>query len=215
MAARYNGTIRRRCSNPIGERRVIPRTEIEVVWDDPANVAGFPDVDDLLSDTFDGNRLYDPGVLDRDWTDAADALAIEQRLVEAASIAGSAEEFDELLDDDLEDDELMLLGGLDIGVAGTVVALAAAGCAPSTSCRGHHVSRPGSSVVPEVVFWCDHSRAALVRAAAVKAGCSFGVDDEGRASVWAPSVLELMTLARLIVRSREDLEALPPPPWRR
>lgn len=134
---------------------------------------------------------------------------LEATLIAAADAASATvDDFDVILEQDLEDWQSLLLGGLDIGVAGTVLALSAAGCATSTSCRGHHTGKPSPYEVPEVVFWADIQRARAVREVAASTGCCFGVDDEGRASVWAPSVVEIMALAKELAARRETFEGL-------
>jgi hypothetical protein len=195
---------------------MIPRTTLDLSLDDPASVSGYPPLDDLFSDTFDGNRLYDPGILDADWDDVRDAIEIEKDLISAAD-AGSttADEFDAILDEDLEDWQAMALRGLDVGVAAAVLALSAAGCATSSSCRGHHAQHPSPFVVPEVVFWTNPERAGVIREVAAKVGCAFGVGDEGRASVWAPSVVEMAEFAGALLAERATLDALSPPGFRR
>jgi hypothetical protein len=195
---------------------MIPSSPIVLAMDDPAGVAGYPSLDDLYSDTLDGNRLYDPGILDAGWDDVIEAITVEAGLIAAADAGSStAAEFDALLDRDLEDWQELVLGTLDVGIAGAVLALSAAGCATSSSCRANHVGRSSDFVVPEVVFWTTPERAHLVRAVASDAGCAFGVDEDGRASVWAPSLAEMMTLARELLARRATFDGLPVPPYRR
>ena len=197
-------------------RGMIPRSPVEPILDDPSGVSGYPALDDLLSDAFDGNRLYDSTILETDWEDATEAIALETDLIAAADTASAtADDFDAILEEDLEDWQSLLLDGLDFGVAGTVLALSAAGCATSTSCRGHHTCRPSPYEIPEVVFWADIQRARVVRDAAATTGCGFGVDDEGRASVWAPSVIEMMALARELTARRATFEGLGGAPFAR
>jgi hypothetical protein len=194
---------------------MIPRTNVDLPLDDPAEVGGYPPLDDILADTFDGNRSYDAGLLEADWEDVRDAVRIEKDLIAAADARSwSPDEFDAVLDEDLEDWQAMVLGGLDVGVAGAVLALVAAGCATSSSCRGHHTAHPSPYAVPEVVFWTDHQRAGIVRQVAAQSGCAFGVGDEGRASVWAPSVLEMTAFAEGLLARRAALDGLSPPPFR-
>lgn len=61
------------------------------------------------------------------------------------------------------------LSDIDVGLIGTVAALAAAGCCPTTSCTGG----PGHwAAMPCVQFWCPVRAWARVRHAAVAAGVS-------------------------------------------
>lgn len=174
---------------------------------DPSRVAGFPSADEAEGDTFDGNRLYDPSLLGIDWIDVADGLALEADLVERADReATDVDQFEAILEEDPDEDTLMIFGSLDLGVAGAVLALSAAGCVTASSCRGFggHAYE-----LPEVTFWADVERAWLVRNVAADVGCSFGVDDEGRASVWGPSVRELMALGAELYERRASFDALP------
>ncbi len=64
------------------------------------------------------------------WSDACETLRLEQGLlVRAAGDPVAAEEV-------ISDEERFDLDGLDLGVASSVVALSAAGCAPIASCSG-------------------------------------------------------------------------------
>jgi hypothetical protein len=194
---------------------MVPRTDIELALDDPGGVAGYPTVADLWSDTFDGNRLYDPSFLEATWDEVRDAIEIEDDLIARADAdSDTADEFDTILDEDVEDWQELALGMLDVGVASAVLALSASGCATSSSCRGHHTQHPSEFAVPEVVFWTNADRAVVVREAAATVGCAFGVGDEGRASVWAPSVVEMLALAKELLARRSTFDLLDPPPYR-
>lgn len=96
-------------------------------------------------------------------------------------------------------------GGLDLGVAGIVYALAAVGCWTAASCRGH----PGKyawSDHPIVVLACDRHRAAVLQTWLEQAHCGFTTDEnrEGLLAVVAESVTGMMTLAGLVVPHKSE-----------
>jgi hypothetical protein len=187
---------------------VVPRGDFQQELDEPSRVGGFPSAGDAESDSFDGNRLYDGSLLGIGWIDVAEGLDLEAQLVDRADRDSTdIDTFEAILEEDPDEDTQILFGMLDVGVAGAVLGLSAAGCVTSSSCRGF---QGHASDLPEVAFWADPERARLVRNVAADVGCSFGVDDQGRASVWGPSVRELMSLARGLYDRRADFEALPP-----
>jgi hypothetical protein len=96
-----------------------------------------------------------------DWSDFDEVFAEELELIERLR-AG-----DDLYDEAPGFHTLML--GLDPGVASTVVALAAVGCPPMSSCSGepgHHEEHP------LVVFWCPEERYEQVARAAAGSGAT-------------------------------------------
>jgi hypothetical protein len=97
------------------------------------------------------------------------------------------------------------LDGLDLGVAALVYALAAYGCLPAASCRGH-VTEPSQrpwADSPVVYFAADREHADRLVPLVRSSGCGFGFDDERPRLivVEAPSVVETMELAESILRS--------------
>jgi hypothetical protein len=191
---------------------VIPRADIELWLDDPELAAGLPETrEEVEAAGFaDGNWEYEPAYARSTWEDAAEALEVEAGLIESADrCATTPEEFDSLIDGELEDWQLMALGGIEAGVAAAVYALNAAGCVTTTSCRGH----PGRFAsagrdVPRVRFMTDVPRARLVRAAAEWAGCAFGVEPP-IAEIFAPSVSEMNTFAARLLADQDQFSALP------
>jgi hypothetical protein len=70
-----------------------------------------------------------------------------------------------------------VLGGLELGVAGLVHALASVGCFPAASCRGH--SGPEAWARHPVVYLAvDRPRASVLEQFVQVAGYGFGVDLE-------------------------------------
>jgi hypothetical protein len=99
-----------------------------------------------------------------------------------------------------DEDDPVPLDGLEVGVAGLVYALSAAGAYPAASCRGH----PGKhawSAVPVVIFAIDRCRAHVLAPLVRDAGCGFGIDPARQEllSVYSPSIEGMISLAEAIM----------------
>jgi hypothetical protein len=186
---------------------VIPRSTVRIRLDEPSRLSGYPRAAEAESDYLDGNREYTAALLDASWSEA---LEIERDRLAVAARADDPEEFEDRLDGDLEDWELLGTYGLDLGVAAAVPALSASGCVTSTSCRGHAGRSGPDRYYPKVRFLSDRVRGELVSRAAASAGCGFGVDDEGVGMIWAPSVAEMMDFAAELSSCRSAFDALLP-----
>jgi hypothetical protein len=187
------------------------------MWhDDPALAAGLPDPDGVEAAGFtDGNYQFDPSFALATWDEAAAALEVERDLVQAADAAAATPaQFDDFLDGDLEDWQLIALEGLEAGVAAATLALNAAGCVTTTSCRGHpgKYAAPGHDF-PRVRFMADPERAAIIRTAAQDSRCAFGVEPPV-VEVFARSVAEMLAFAEAILATRREFERLGNPPHR-
>ncbi len=99
---------------------------------------------------------------------------------------------------DLQDNEVYTLN-LDAGVASLVIALAATGCCPVTSCSGD----PGHTEEPPLVFfWSNGTEAKKVQEACLVAGAHFGCV-RGGFLVWHPSsYYVLMDVAQELYNKR-------------
>jgi hypothetical protein len=145
-----------------------------------------------------------------DWDSAANALAKERELVaEADERSESAEQFEQLLTDaeaEHRDDES---SPLDLGVAGLVLALNAAGFATASSCRQHVGGAPFGDCPFVYTTGDDRRIEVLLRLARdVGAGLTEGAPGEGFV-VYGPTVRVLMSLAARIVDARWAFDALP------
>lgn len=92
------------------------------------------------------------------------------------------------------------VGGLELGVAGLVYALASVGMVPTASCRGHTGDRPWSDS-PVVLFAACERDVRVLEPLVQEAGCVFDIDPS-RAEllvVGAPSVRNLMSLAQAVL----------------
>ena len=111
-----------------------------------------------------------------------------------------------------EDDYEAVLGGLDIGVAGLVYAISAAGMFPAASCRGHSVDRAWSDV-PVVLFAADLPHARVLQPLVRTANCGF-TTDRARPEllvVTAGSIDDTLKLADDIIDNLESFRAVQPP----
>jgi len=92
------------------------------------------------------------------------------------------------------------LEGLEIGVAGLVYALAAAGMYPAASCRGH-VGPNSWSVLPVVCFAADFPHAQALQPLVEDAGCGFEIDSARRdlLVVTSASIEDTLDLAQRIL----------------
>lgn len=151
------------------------------------------------------------------WDEAQQYVDAEARWLERAAAAQNAGEFDEILEsapeEEAPDDFDWLFHYIDVGVAGLVHVLSAAGYATCYSCRGHarHVSEP---IAPQVRLGTEAERLRKLVSYADRAGCGLDLDGAGLINVYARSVSELHALARLMLGDRAVFDALQPAPWR-
>jgi hypothetical protein len=133
------------------------------------------------------------------WGLAAEALTAEDALMRSVDMrAATAGEWD-----DLSFDESFEWPG-DFGLHGLLCALNAAGYVTASSCSGHQEGQP------HVLLACDRQRAVMLVDMARGAGCGIENFRTGL-QVWAPSVAEMIALARSIVATREAFDELPVP----
>jgi len=148
--------------------------------------------------------------------EAAAVLATERSLLEDLDRrAGDAAEFDRLARRlEAREAESAAAGepdlrGLELGVAGLVYALAAIGCVPAASCRGH-VGDGAWSYNPIVFTALDRPHAEWLVPRVRRAKCGFGVGAgrEDLLAIHAASVVDTVRLASSILR---EADVIPPP----
>ncbi|MGH3218980.1 MAG: hypothetical protein ACRDPY_09780 [Streptosporangiaceae bacterium] len=119
-----------------------------------------------------------------------------------------------------DEDDPVPLDGLDVGVAGLVYALSAAGAYPAASCRGHHGDHSWSHV-PVVLFAIDRCRANVLAPLVREAGCGFEIDT-ARAEllvVYSASIEGTIALAEAVIgrlpefRACDESHPMPPDPF--
>jgi hypothetical protein len=117
-----------------------------------------------------------------------------------------------------EDDDVPL-DGLEVGVAGLVYALSAAGAYPAASCRGHHQGHSWSDL-PVVLLAIDLCRAKLLEPLVKDTGCGFEIDPARTELlvVCSPSIEGTLALAEAVIGKLPEFRAcdeslhLPPDP---
>lgn len=133
--------------------------EARQVIENEKRLAGL--IDGLSSDAEQFDRLahfaewWDPDETDDSGSISADErIALESALCELGRVP---------------------LESLELGVAGLVYAMSAAGCVTAASCRGH--SKDGAwSATPVVYFAAEESAARSLESLAKSAGCLFNID---------------------------------------
>lgn len=138
------------------------------------------------------------------WSEARQALALEQQLVERFASSGNPAQaeadFDEERGDFGEPEEE--LWGLDIGVAGAVLTLSALGATPVASCNagafgGHH---QGST--PFIAFYLG--RASLKELHRLAQAADLGLTaDRGLGHLYGRSIDDLMNFARVAIAAHD------------
>lgn len=198
---------------------MIPRYQVDVEPRIPERATFWtPTADDLededqLGDFHDGELI----ITDLDEARAvinAEAIAVAY----ADQHSATSEEFDEIADQtefefpDLpseEAPEFMVtagwdgVGGLELGVAGVSYALNAIGITTVASCRAHTAIHRRWAEYPVVILAADRHQVEAIQPLVDASGCGFEVDD-GRPrflAIHAPSIVEMMTLARMILDS--------------
>jgi hypothetical protein len=223
---------------------VIPVTELELDWDLPDGWNYWiPDRDAANSDEGFGafrntwiirkvkvNEAKEVLVAESELVGLADSLARDELEFDELAVALEHEdstslpdrfsrpEFDDLLGSYLDRDDFKILGGLEMGVAGLVNALAMVGCWPAASCRGH-ASQHAWAAHPVVYVAADQHRTDALLPLVQDAGCGITVDSErpDLLAIVAPSIVNTMALGENVMigrkafrRPRQATSAPPP-----
>ena len=166
------------------EEEVLIRREVDT------SVRLWPDDAELEYCGSAGNRLYED-MRRLSWEAAATLLDIEEALLSEHGWDLYAAK-QHLGDYDIDS----ALRGLDFGVASTVFALSAGGCAPTDSCVG---GSGHSQPCPVVKFFAPASVVADLLAAASEAGCGLINEYDGRLLVYSATIENLIRFARALV----------------
>ncbi len=166
-------------------------------------------------DGFAAIQGYEP-LIDISWDEARECVEAESRWIQMASAAVDASEFDEILGsaplEEAGEDFDYLFRCNEVGAAGLVLVLSAAGYATCTSCRGHVGLSHGR--VPQVGLGTEPERLQLLVGYAGRVGCGVQIDGDGIVWVYGRSVADLHSLAKLMLNDRAVFDALAPAPWR-
>lgn len=194
---------------------MIPRAEVEIVWDVDYATLREPSSDELEYGC--GTRQYASALVTQaTWDEARRLLAREENvLARVASAASDGSEFDRLAGEEeseyfIDDPNEGFVSAPDLGMFAACVALCAAGCATSASCRGHPSDHAWSDH-PVIQLMGDPTRTRIVEEIARAVGCGL-VSAEGRLILWAQSIPEIIAFTRLLLDRAAEFDAIAPPP---
>lgn len=197
---------------------MIPRYAVSINSAIPQSASFWtPTAEELEEDGAPGD-FHDTELVHTDASEAEEVLDAERIAIDFLNeTCSSAHEFDEAAADiefevpDFPSDEAPAfmtesawygVNGLELGVSGLVHALNAVGIVTAASCRSHNQSHSPWSDYPIVVFAASREQLARLQPLVEATGCGFEVDSIDRAdliAVVAPSVVEFMALARLVL----------------
>jgi len=138
------------------------------------------------------------------WDDVWETLKLERAIINR--YPGDLSDAEESVFEKEED--ISCLCGLDLGIASTIVALSAAGCAPIASCNGapgHH------EAYPLIAFYCRKGRVRDILKATEIAKCGLYNGESGALVVYGENVGTLMEFAEVLFSLRESLKPLSRP----
>ncbi len=143
-------------------------------------------------------------------TDARDALAEEAELLGELEASGwSDDKADELMDEAYETSAFIF--SFDIGMAGAVFALSAAGAAPISSCNGGVIDgERHASDVPHVLFSATPDALPAIERAAVAADAGL-INNDGHVELFADWLPKLHSFAEHLLIELEGRAPLAEP----
>jgi hypothetical protein len=192
-----------------GLRNLLPEYAVEIRIDVHVEHLHVPDLV-AIADGFTDNREYWP-ILDLGWHRAEEIAEFEMQLLNDIASSADTAEFDTLAAE-LEEEAGIELEGLELGAAGAVTALVAAGCVTCFSCRGH----AGTNLPhPQIRFAVDRTRVKLIVDAARESRCGIESDAEGLVWIVSPSLVGMLAFADEIRVRSGSFDGLPKPLWNR
>ena len=130
---------------------------------------------------------------------------LESTLIERLEAADDPEEEYEQVEDELYDDDEGLFG-LDIGVASTTVALAAARCVTCSSCNAGAFGGSHHESYPVVAFFAKPQQVELLLECAEEAG--IGLENaEGIVVAYASDIRSMRSFAQALIRNSARFRA--------
>ena len=149
---------------------------------------------------FEGNRSYQD-LRHLPWAFVAEALDRERtfiaRLCSAADIDAEADRLEEERIEEFDDP----LWGLDVGVAGSTLALSALGCTPFYSCNGGVLGGSHATAHPLVAFYLPLNLVDSLLLLAEAADAGMLLDEYGRARLYAGDVGPMLAFAEAAITS--------------
>lgn len=143
--------------------------------------------------------------------DSREIVAEEAKLLEEIEAAGDDDDrLQELLEGLYED--ASELSSFDVGTAGAIFALSAAGAAPISSCNGGLLGDTShSSQVPHILFSVTHDRLGPILAAAETADTGL-LNNSGHVEVFADRIPKLNAFAQQLIHELEKERVSAPDP---
>lgn len=142
-----------------------------------------------------------------DWSDVAETIEEEGRLVaRLVSASDMLEEYEIVDEERYEDDGAMM--GLDIGVAGATAALSAAGCTPFASCNGGAFGDIHHEAYPLVAFCARTEHLPLLLPIAEAVGVGLERTGPGDLLLYARDIRQLMAFSKAMLEGREAFREL-------
>jgi hypothetical protein len=191
---------------------VIPRAEVEIVWD-----VDYTTLHELSSEDLEygfGTRQYASALVrEATWDDARRLLAREEEVIDRVeSIASDESEFDRLAHEEegeflIDDPNEGFVPAPDLGMFAACVGLCAAGCATSASCRGHPSNHAWSDH-PVIQLVADAARARIIEEIARSADCGLVSADGGGLILWAQSIAEIVTFTQMLLDRAAEFDAI-------
>lgn len=142
------------------------------------------------------------------WSEAKRVYEVESTLIRRVETSSDpVAELEDISEQCYENDDVVIYG-LDIGVASTVVALSAAGCVPCVSCNGgtfgdHHYEKH-----PLVVFYARREFVDLLLARAEDAGVGLELALGGSLMVYSDEIQRMRRFAEILIREKKILRRL-------
>jgi hypothetical protein len=164
----------------------------------------WPDRGEAAADSGLGcNRAY-RDLRRRTWGEAKLALDLERDLI--TSVESRFESFeDESVADELLE-SMFYLDGLDVGVASTVISLAAAKCIPFSSCNARAFGGDHQEQYPLVAFYSRPAAVDLLLASAEESG--IGLEGGHHLIAWADNIRNFMRFAQSLINRRAAFASL-------
>jgi hypothetical protein len=139
------------------------------------------------------------------WTEVAEALECERFLIERSD---SSDDPLQVLENEDEEEVGLKLKSLDVGVASTVLALAAARCIPCASCNGGIFGDHHHEDHPLVVFFARENWIPALLEASEIAGVGLENATEGALITYTGDIKKMLSFAAEIFKCRKTFSRL-------
>lgn len=141
------------------------------------------------------------------WKEAQRVFALETELIDRIEKAEDANATYDDIENEMYDDPDGL-GGLDIGVASTVVALSAARCVPASSCNGGAYGGNHYEAHPVVAFCARDQAVPLLLECAEATGVGLVSESNGYLVVYADDIRAMRGFAAKLIERSTDFNRL-------